>query len=84
VLLLGEKSLITAPAKRLAKISVPEMYTPLKQSFHEKGLFIAVCHNISSLKDTNFLFDRRIYKSTSFVLSKPVKWKRTYSNHKKS
>jgi hypothetical protein len=72
----------TVPAKSLGRygklnICLPEIDTPLKQSFPEKGLYIAIWDGISLLLDKNFSFGSYLSKSKSIELSKPVKWKRT-------
>jgi hypothetical protein len=65
------------PAKSLGRseklnICLPEVDT-LKQSFTEKGLFIAIWDGISPLLDKNFSFGSHLSKSKSIALSKPVK-----------
>jgi hypothetical protein len=57
-------------------IYLPEIQTPLKWGFPEKGFYIAVWDGISTLLDKNFSFSGLLYKSKSIALSKPVKWKR--------
>jgi hypothetical protein len=58
-------------------ICLPEIDTPLKSSFSEKGFYIANWYGISPLLYKNFSFGSHLTKSKSIALSKPVKWKRT-------
>ncbi len=70
--------LATVPAKSLGRseklnICLPEVDTPLKLSFFEKGLYIAIWDGISPLLDKNFSFGSHLSQSKSITLSKPVK-----------